>query len=355
MLYAASEDSGLIWHREVPTGAAFDAGAALSGAAVGRLGGIVAMAGLTDRAGADLLLTLSREGGGITVFALDPASGAPRLVETLNAENGLGLQDEPLALETVLLGGVAHGVVLSAAANGAGAALSVMAIGEDGHLRITDHILDSHGTRFGHATGLATAQSEGRAYVLAGGADGGLSLFALSPGGRLLHLDTIEQTPGSGLGSISALEMAAVGDSLAILAASETGYGLVQLGYDLSGQGITAFQQSGRLSGTGEDDLLEGGSGANTLIGGAGADMLIDGAGADRLTGGAGRDSFVLVADGAREVITDFTAGEDRIDLSHVPMLYGPDRLTITQRPRGPRSAGAAATAWNCAVRTVAP
>ncbi|MEP4209491.1 hypothetical protein, partial [Marinobacter alexandrii] len=237
-LYAASANGGLAWHAQAGN-AGFNGGAALSGDMVTQLGGVVDMSGLAGAGGGpDLLLTLSRGNGEVSAFALDGANGTPRLVGSLGVQNGLGLQGEPIALETVMLGGVAHAIVLSVSPTGGAAALSVVAVGANGSLVPTDHILDSLDTRFGRATDLATAEVDGRIYVLSGGADGGLSLFTLSPSGRLLHMDTIEETLGSGLGSISALEMAAVGDSLAILTARETGYGLTQLSYDVSDQGI---------------------------------------------------------------------------------------------------------------------
>jgi Ca2+-binding RTX toxin-like protein len=95
------------------------------------------------------------------------------------------------------------------------------------------------------------------------------------------------------------------------------------------------------LLGSDGDDLVEGGVGADTVLGGAGDDTLkgqdgpdwLDGgAGADRLegggmgdtlTGGADADLFVFRAAvhsrtgaGLRDVIRDFTRGEDRVDLS---------------------------------------
>jgi Ca2+-binding RTX toxin-like protein len=54
---------------------------------------------------------------------------------------------------------------------------------------------------------------------------------------------------------------------------------------------------------------------------------LIGGAGADRLTGGSGKDSFVFTgpydigggkASPTHDLITDFTSGQDKIDLSKV-------------------------------------
>jgi len=61
-----------------------------------------------------------------------------------------------------------------------------------------------------------------------------------------------------------------------------------------------------RLSGGGGDDTLDGAGGGDTLRGGSGADVL---------TGGVGNDIFRV--DGAgQKTITDFTHGQDRIDVS---------------------------------------
>jgi serralysin len=60
-----------------------------------------------------------------------------------------------------------------------------------------------------------------------------------------------------------------------------------------------------------------GNASANWIIGGAGADHLEVGGGLDRLTGGAGADVFVFngLSEGA-DVITDFSVGQDKLDLS---------------------------------------
>jgi uncharacterized delta-60 repeat protein len=70
------------------------------------------------------------------------------------------------------------------------------------------------------------------------------------------------------------------------------------------------------LNGGRGNDFLRGDAGIDTLNGGSGNDVLIGGAGADTLTGGTGRDKFVLYSqsEGA-DTITDFTAGQDVIDL----------------------------------------
>ena len=76
------------------------------------------------------------------------------------------------------------------------------------------------------------------------------------------------------------------------------------------------------MAGQGGRDVLFGGSGDDTLNGGAGNDWLVGGEGNDTITGDAG--------DG-RDTITDFTDGEDMIDLSAFSSISGFSDLTITQ------------------------
>ncbi|HUH88514.1 MAG TPA: peroxidase family protein [Pusillimonas sp.] len=66
------------------------------------------------------------------------------------------------------------------------------------------------------------------------------------------------------------------------------------------------------LNGGSGNDALEGGAGDDILNGGSGNDILHGGLGDDILTGGAGDDIFVF---GGNDLITDFTVGQDRIDL----------------------------------------
>jgi Ca2+-binding RTX toxin-like protein len=94
------------------------------------------------------------------------------------------------------------------------------------------------------------------------------------------------------------------------------------------------FIGTGNFSGTGNalanvitgaagNDTLFGSGGDDTLNGMAGVDALNGGAGADTLNGGAGNDRFVLerasdsgTTAALRDLIADFTRGQDRIDLS---------------------------------------
>jgi Ca2+-binding RTX toxin-like protein len=63
------------------------------------------------------------------------------------------------------------------------------------------------------------------------------------------------------------------------------------------------------------DDDLRGGRGRDHLFGGNGNDSLSGDIGGDWLTGGGGADSFIFGRTHGRDEITDFTPGEDVIDL----------------------------------------
>jgi len=75
--------------------------------------------------------------------------------------------------------------------------------------------------------------------------------------------------------------------------------------------------------GNGGGDSLFGRGGNDTLDGGAGKDFLYGGAGNDTLTGGADQDAFIFQYSGngpvdiGHDVVTDFTDGQDQIQVDH--------------------------------------
>lgn len=80
-----------------------------------------------------------------------------------------------------------------------------------------------------------------------------------------------------------------------------------------------------QLNGNAGNDQLFGGEGADVLNGGARRDILTGGMGRDVMTGGTDRDTFdfnLIQETGktasTRDVIRDFTTGEDKIDLSTI-------------------------------------
>lgn len=72
------------------------------------------------------------------------------------------------------------------------------------------------------------------------------------------------------------------------------------------------------ISGGAGDDMISGGAGNDKMLGGGGADLLIAGAGSDTLTGGSGADTFRFGkgANAELDKVTDFTPGEDVVELS---------------------------------------
>jgi len=95
------------------------------------------------------------------------------------------------------------------------------------------------------------------------------------------------------------------------------------------------------------DDQLFGGGGNDTLVGDEGNDILSGGTGADVLIGGQGADIFKYTAveessgavvNGVQQIddITDFTQGEDKIDLSAIDAngtLAGDQAFTFLDAP----------------------
>ncbi|WP_442961969.1 type I secretion C-terminal target domain-containing protein [Pseudomonas sp. 7SR1] len=73
------------------------------------------------------------------------------------------------------------------------------------------------------------------------------------------------------------------------------------------------------LSGDGANNRIDGGLGHDVLNGGGGDDILIGGLGNNTLAGGSGADTFKwLAGNSGHDVITDFTPGVDKLDLSQL-------------------------------------
>ncbi|MCE7914935.1 MAG: heme peroxidase [Nitrosomonas sp. PRO4] len=83
------------------------------------------------------------------------------------------------------------------------------------------------------------------------------------------------------------------------------------------------------ITGNASNNVLSGLGGNDTINGGNGNDNLTGAAGTDTLTGGLNADTFVYLAtlahsNGAgRDIITDFTSGSDRINLSAIDANTG--------------------------------
>ncbi|XDA98273.1 calcium-binding protein [Sulfitobacter sp. LCG007] len=236
-------------------------------------------------------------------------------------------------IETVRLEGATFVIVAGAGSS----SLSVFRIGSDGSLSATDHVLDSHATRFQNAAELAVATLDGRVFVAAAGSDDGLSLLELMPEGQLVLRGTVADRADLTLRNVSGLTMLAQDGRLAIFAASETETGITRFTVDPGNPGTTLIGGSGHddIAGGALDDILIGAAGNDVLTGNGGEDVLIDGAGTDRMRGGDGADLFVLKYDRTADTILDFEAGSDRIDLSAWQMLRQFSQVVVTSTANG--------------------
>ena len=252
-----------------------------------------------------ILLVADAELDGVVSYHVDSTGRLSALSQVGTAE-GLPVET-PTALEEVEAFGQSWAIVAAGGSN----TLTVLSVGDDGRMQMVDHLSDTLDTRFGRVTALEVVEVDGRVLVLAGGGDGGLSLLELLPDGRLLHRTAFESGLGQDLQALNAIAAVEIGKGLDIYVSSQDGAGLAHLGYDLSD-----FATPGPR-GTAGHDLL---TGAASLSGEAGDDILVAQASGGVLTGGGGADVFLPAEltdpDNDLTWITDFTPGEDSIDLS---------------------------------------
>lgn len=297
--------------------------------APGALGGIAALG--VAVVGETRFALVAEDGG--TVAALTLSGPVPlEVTDRMGVADGLGIA----ALSQIVTATVAGETFVIAGAAGS-SSLTVLHLDMGGQLTFADHVIDGLASRFQGVGALTVTSVGGRTYVVAGGADDGVSAFVLLPGGRLFHLGAFEDTVAASLQNVSGIHAFGQDGHLVIVASGEAEGGITRLGIDLGGTGSTliASGEGGILEGTPLGDILIGGAGSDILSGGAGDDLIVDGAGPDTLTGGAGADVFIFDADGATDRITDFDPERDRIDLSRIPMLYDPADVDIVPTASG--------------------
>lgn len=296
------------------------------------------LADISDIASAEIggqtyIFAASAGESGVTSFRLNP-DGTAEMVDWIGAADGVGMAGTS-ALATAVVNGTTY---LVAAAAGSGT-LTVFRVNDMGVFFVADHATDSLKTRFQGVVDIATFSHAERSFVVAGGADDGLTLFEIGPGGKLYLMDVIANQPGWALDGVQSIAVAVVGSEAQVFVAGSGTPGITQFRIDLSRLGpvIRGTRNDDVLTGTPGDDHIEGGRGDDRLQGAGGNDRLVDGPGVDSMRGGPGADVFVFVRDGAADRILDFQIGVDRIDLTAWPMLYSVAQLTITPTSDGAR------------------
>lgn len=238
--------------------------------------------------------------------------------DSVDAINGPGFSN-PTALATAQVGNATY-VILAAAGS---SSLSIMELDNGGQLTPRDHIIDDRDTRFQGVVAMNVIHRGDDVFVLAGGADDGVSLFSLLPGGQLFHLASVADTSLSALNNVATLTGRATDQGLTVFAGASGETGVSQFSINLGDYGGAKRSTAGQT----------------VLRGGAADDILIAGDSPANLIGGDGADTFIFDPDAADEdgvlgSIGDFDPSEDQIDLSMVLSLYGIDEVRITNGGR---------------------
>uniref|UniRef100_A0A923FQI5 Retention module-containing protein n=1 Tax=Pseudomonas marvdashtae TaxID=2745500 RepID=A0A923FQI5_9PSED len=148
----------------------------------------------------------------------------------------------------------------------------------------------------------------------------GNNTFNGGAGGDLLYSGSGNDLLDGGSGNDTASyahATAGVTVNLGLLAAQDT----LGAGTDtLAGiESLVGSNFNDTLAGNGASNRIDGGLGHDMLNGGGGDDILIGGLGNNTLTGGSGADTFQWQAgNSGHDVITDFTPGLDKLDLSQL-------------------------------------
>ncbi|MDP3860013.1 MAG: M10 family metallopeptidase C-terminal domain-containing protein [Phaeovulum sp.] len=288
------------------------------------LGAPIEMMALAEVAGQNLLLAVSTTANTITSYLI-ASTGLLQKVGTIAASAGIGFS-QPTVLATVAAYGSTF-AILGAAESGS---LSVFRLQSDGAMIAVDHITDTLFSRFDGVSAVEVVVVGERVFVLAGGADDGISVFTLLPDGRLLHLSSIADTAATTLADITALAAVLVAGRIEVFASGEDAAGISQFDLDTGPLGVTLVGGVGAQNGTSGNDLLVAGPLTTSMNAGTGDDILVTGAGDIELWGRGGRDRFVI-SDGARNVtIKDYQSGTDILDLTGLPFLRTMAQVTIT-------------------------
>ncbi len=236
-------------------------------------------------------------------------------------------------LETARIGTQAFAVLGAAGSD----SLTVFSVSKTGQLTPVDHLLDTRDTRFGGIQALTKFDIAGRVFLLAGGADDGLTLLQLSPYGHLSVVDVIADDWDITLDNISSIKVANVFGTLTAFVGSQSESGFTTFALNLGdlGKVMLGTALNNALYGTVLDDDLYGNAGNDRLFGGDGDDRLVDGIGLDILTGGSGADTFTFVDDGKLDTVKDFETGIDKLDFSAFALIYHFTELSITAKSYG--------------------
>ncbi len=263
----------------------------------------VAQVRVLDLAGRTFVLASVSSDDTLLSFEVN-SDGTTHAAGQIDAAAGYGIAD-PTDFQAVTIGGRTF-IVLAAAGS---STLGVVEIDGEGRMAPTDLVLDTLATRFQGVSAIDVVSTATHFFVIAGGVDDGISLFWLLQNGRLFHLDSLEDSTSSVLENVGAIDSYVTGNMLNIYVGSVTEAGISHVTVDISslGQSVIGTGTGKVVSGGAGNDVITAVSGSNDLIGMGGADVFIFTASA--------------AVDGVLGRVLDFEVGQDRLDLSDLPLL----------------------------------
>ncbi len=326
-LFTANASAGMDRY-VISTGGALTTPTHISDTASVSLGDISALQSSRLK-GHDFLFVASAFDAGITVFEVG-IGGA--LTNRFYLTPGLVGFNAISTLQTAQIGERAFLLVGSAETD----TLMVFRVSQGGKLNLVESLVDKSETRFARISALEVFEQNGRTFVLAAGSDDGLTLFELTYRGRLNLLGVVADEFTTTLTNISDIKVEIIGAKILVFVSSPAEHGFTEFELTLNtGQTFMGGTANDTITGTNGGDTIFGRGHNDILDGGLGNDRLVDGRGRDVLTGGSGADIFEFIADGRRDVITDFKLGTDRLDFTDYDFLYSYLDLEIRSRLDG--------------------
>ena len=161
--------------------------------------------------------------------------------------------------------------------------------------------------------------------VLSTGAD----TYNGGTGNDTLSISGVVDLNGYTISNIDTLLGSADADTVTLKANSAIGFTAIT-GVDTLMVSGTANFSTVTLTGV---TSIVGSADADTITGSAGDDSIVGGNGIDTLTGGLGADTFdlsALIATANRDVITDFLAGTDKLNIQDLVVNFAADAAAVT-------------------------
>lgn len=145
--------------------------------------------------------------------------------------------------------------------------------------------------RWGFPYSLETFETGGQTYLVGGGNDANLVVFAVSRNGALTEVDEFE-FESNALRNVNELAVSEVNGRDFVVASVPIDSSLRSWRFDETDTPDTGSDGRDRIVGTEEDDRIFGRKGGDRLFGEDGDDLIEGGGGRDRIFGGEGRDDL---------------------------------------------------------------